>query len=241
MPPVDTAVLVLVPVALVAGFIRGFAGFGGPMMMMPIMNQFLAPASTMWVMMWVDLFINVRMLPECRPNASRAVLTPLGIGTALTLPLGVLLLANTDPSIMKRVVGGAVLVSALVLLSGWRYSGKAGNGLWVGAGMLSGLIMGATALAVSVALFLSADRQTAAQVRANFMFWVFGASVLLLVLLVAMGALAPGHLGLIAVLTPVYFLGSFAGASAQGRFPDHIVRRAVLLLAAIVGAVAMLA
>lgn len=241
MPSVDTATLVLVPVALVAGFIRGFAGFGGPMMMMPVMNQFLAPASTMWVMMWVDLFINVRMLPECRPHVSKDVLAPLGIGTLLTLPLGVLLLAYSDPAVMKRVIGGAVLASALVLLSGWRYSGKAGKGLWIGAGMLSGLVMGATALAVTVALFLSADKQSATQVRANFMFWVFGASVVLLVLLVSMGALKPGHLGLIALLTPVYFLGSFVGAGAVGRFPERVVRRAVLLLAAVVGAVAMVA
>jgi uncharacterized membrane protein YfcA len=225
----------LVPVSLAAGFIRGFAGFGGPLVMLPILNQFLVPAASMWVMMWVDLLVNVRLLPEARKEASRPVLLPLVAGTIVAMPVGVKLMAGSDPASMKRVIGAAVLVAALLLLSGWRYSGNPRSATWIGAGLLSGVVMGATSLAVTVALFLSADRQSVAQSRANFIVWVFIATVALLILLVAQGALQTGYLEMICVLAPLYLIGTVAGAYFQGRAPEHLVRRFVLLLAATIG------
>ena len=231
----DPSYAILAPVALAAGFIRGFAGFGGPLVMLPILNQFLVPAASMWVMMWVDLLVNVRLLPEAREHASRSVLVPLTLGTLATMPIGVKLMADSDPAIMKRVIGAAILVAALLLLLGWRYPGRPRGAMWITAGMLSGLVMGATSLAVTVALFLSADRQSAAQARANFIVWVFVATIALLVLLVAQGALRPGYVRTIGVLAPLYLLGTIAGAQLQGRAPEPLVRRLVLLLAAIIG------
>ncbi len=231
----DPSYAILAPVALAAGFIRGFAGFGGPLVMLPILNQFLVPAASMWVMMWVDLLVNVRLLPEAREHASRSVLVPLTLGTLATMPIGVKLMADSDPAIMKRVIGAAILVAALLLLLGWRYAGRPRGVMWIAAGMLSGLVMGATSLAVTVALFLSADRQSAAQARANFIVWVFVATIALLVLLVAQGALRPGYVRTIGVLAPLYLLGTIAGAQLQGRAPEPLVRRLVLLLAAIIG------
>ncbi len=231
----DPSYAILAPVALAAGFIRGFAGFGGPLVMLPILNQILVPAASMWVMMWVDLLVNVRLLPEAREHASRSVLVPLTLGTLATMPIGVKLMADSDPAIMKRVIGAAILVAALLLLLGWRYPGRPRGAMWITAGMLSGLVMGATSLAVTVALFLSADRQSAAQARANFIVWVFVATIALLVLLVAQGALRPGYVRTIGVLAPLYLLGTIAGAQLQGRAPEPLVRRLVLLLAAVIG------
>jgi uncharacterized protein len=235
----DAFYVVLAPVALAAGLIRGFAGFGGPLMMLPILNRFLDPAASMWVMMWVDLTANVQLLPQARKLASGTVLLPLLLGTMTTMPIGVKLLAQTDPAMMKRVVGAAVIAAAGLLLSGWHYPWKPQRKTWIAAGMLSGLVMGATSLAVTVALFLSADRQTAAQTRGNFIVWVFLATIPLLALLVAQGAVNAGYLQTIGILTPLYLLGTMAGTRFQGAAPEYLVRRLVLLLAAIIGASAV--
>ena len=236
----DAFYAVLAPVALAAGLIRGFAGFGGPLVMLPILNRFLDPAASMWVMMWIDLTANVLLLPQARKVASGTVLLPLLLGTMVTMPVGVKLLAETDPAIMKRVIGAAVLAAAALLLSGWRYPWKPQRKTWIVAGMLSGLVMGATSLAVTVALFLSADRQTATQTRGNFIVWVFAATIPLLILLVVQGAVRAGYLQAIGVLAPLYLFGTMVGTRLQGVAPDHLVRQLVLLLAATIGASAVI-
>jgi len=237
MPQFESSYAILAPVALMAGFVRGFAGFGGPLVMLPVLSQYLPPAAAMWVMMWVDLAVNIRLLPEAQRAASRSVVLPLSLGTLLTMPLGVKFMAANDPLIIKRAISAAVLVAAIVLMTGWRYRGTVNALIWASVGALSGLVMGATSLAVTAALFLHADRRSAAESRANFIVWVFVASLALLALLLIQNALAPGYLEMIVVLTPLYLLGTLAGAHWQGRAPERLVRGLVLLLAACIGGV----
>jgi uncharacterized protein len=127
-----------------------------------------------------------------------------------------------------------------VLLSGWRYRGRANVATWAGVGVLSGLVMGATSLAVTAVLFLQADQQSAAESRANFIVWVFAATLALLALLIAQSALRPGYLEVIAVLTPLYLLGTIIGAKWYDRAPEQLVRRVVLILASAIGAAGLL-
>lgn len=241
MLPLEPVYLVLLPVSLAAGFVRGFSGFGGPLLMLPILTHYLTPADSIWISLWVDLLVNLRLLPEVRRQVCRSVLLPIVLGALATLPLGVKLMAGTDPELMKRAIGGAIFIAALVLLSGWRYPSQPGHATWLGVGLFSGLVFGATSLAVPLMLFLSADRQSAAQVRANFIVWVFIATVALLVLLVTQGALRAGNLTLITMLAPLYFVGTIAGAQWQGVAPERAVRLLVLLLAAAIGGVSAVA
>lgn len=237
MLQLDSSYAILGPVALLAGFIRGFAGFGGPLLMLPVLSQYLPPAAAMWVMMWVDLAVNIRLLPEARGAASRSVVMPLSVGTLLAMPLGVKFMAAADPLAVKRAISAAVLVAAVVLMMGWRYRGRVNTAVWTGVGALSGLVMGATSLAITAALFLHGDRSSPAESRANFIVWVFVASLALLALLLVQKALAPGYLTMILVLTPLYLLGTVAGAHWHGRASERLVRGLVLLLAACIGGV----
>jgi uncharacterized protein len=230
---------VLVPVSMIGGFLRGFAGFGGPLFMLPILNAFFPPASSIGIMMWVDIFANVHLLPHARRHSSSRVVVPLTIGTLIGMPLGASVLLAADPAVMKRTIAAAILAAALILLSGWRYPGRIGKPTLAGVGVLSGSVMGASAIAVVTPLFLSASSDTAAQNRANFIVWVFFATVLLLAILMWNGKLDSGDLGTIAVLTPAYLLGTVLGSHMQGRAKDLTVRRTVLVLVIAVAAVSL--
>lgn len=221
---------IMVPAAIIGGVIRGFAGFGGPLFMLPIFNLFLAPVTSVWVMMWVDLFANVQLVPEARRDASRAVIVPLTIGTLIAMPVGLYLLITSDPLLMKRVISGAILAAALVLLSGWRYRGRLGPGIYGAVGGLSGLVMGATSIAAVAPLFLSASTHTAKENRANFIIWVISGTVLLLAVLVARGTFGTAEIVPIAVLTPAYLIGIAIGSRWHRRAADQMVRRFVLSL-----------
>lgn len=231
--------IVLAPIAAVAGFIRGFAGFGGPLVLLPALNIYLAPAASVAVVMWVDLFANVRLLPEVYREAQPLVVLPLTAGTLIAMPFGVLLLVAVDPVLMKRAISAAILLAALVLLSGWRYQGAIGRRGWLAVGALAGFIMGATSLAVTAALFLHAGAQTARQSRANFIVWVFVATLAFL-LMVAVGTNPGGRLlPIILVLAPIYLAGSYLGSRLNTHAPEAVVRRAVLILVLVIATVGL--
>ena len=229
--------IVLVPIAAVAGFIRGFAGFGGPLVMLPALNFFLAPAASIPVMMLVDLVVNIQLLPAARRDASLSVVAPLTIATLVAMPIGVLLLILVDPALMKRAISVAILVSALILLAGWRYQGPVGVGTWTAVGLLTGVVMGATSLAVTAALFLNAGTQTAKESRANFIAWVFLATLALLFMVVLGTGFDPNLVPIIAILGPVYFIWTILGSRLSGRAPELFLRRIVLGLVVLIATI----
>ena len=221
---------VLVPVSLFAGFLRGFAGFGGVLFMLPILSLFLSPAVAIGVMMWTDVFANVHLLPNARADSSRAVVVPLLIGTAISMPAGAYLLLSLEPLLMKKVLCGSILIVAVVLLTGWRYRRPVGTAVYAMIGAFSGFVMGATSIAAFTPLFLGAGNQTAAQNRANFIVWVSPASVLLIGLLALGDTLDVANIWMIVVLTPFYFAGTLIGTRVLRNAADLTVRRTTLAL-----------
>ena len=227
---------IVVPAAAIGGFLRGFAGFGGPLFLVPILGLFMPPAVSVGAVMWIDLFANVRLLPEARAESSRSVVIPLTIGTAIGMPLGVEILLAVEPFLMKKVVCGSILAVVVVLLTGWRYRRHPGTALCGGIGAVSGLVMGATSIAAITPLFLGAGSHTAAQNRANFIVWAFLATVLLLFLLAAHDVLTAGSALMIAILVLPYLAGVMVGSRLQRTAADMTARRVVL---ALIGATAI--
>jgi uncharacterized protein len=230
MPEADWFYAVVGPTAVVAGLIRGFAGFGGPLLLLPVLNLYLPPAASIPVLVLIDLLANVRLLPEGLRLAARPVVTPLTIGTVVAMPLGILILSTADPLIMKRLISGAILAAALLLLSGWRYRGRITTAGWMAIGGLTGVVMGATTIAVTAALFLNAGAQTAAEGRANFIVWAFLAGLALLGMVAITIGMSSSLFSVIAILGVLYVAGSAIGASLVKRAPDLVVRRIILLL-----------
>ncbi|MGD9830182.1 MAG: TSUP family transporter, partial [Hyphomicrobiaceae bacterium] len=158
---------VLAPVSLIAGFIRGFTGLGGPLILVPTLSLFIPPPAAAWVVNWVDVIANIKLLPDTRAHVSRSIVLPLMVGSVFTIPLGVYLLVSIDATIMRRTICAAILVAAHILAAGWRYRGPTGTLDWVAVGAFSGFILGATSIALTAALFLHAGQQRAAESRAN--------------------------------------------------------------------------
>lgn len=221
---------VMIPAAIFGGAIRGFAGFGGPLFMLPIFNLFLPPVASVWIMMWVDISANVQLLPEARRDSSRAVVIPLTIGTLIAMPLGIYLLLTTDPRWMKHVISGAILAAALILLSSWRYHGPLNSRIYGAVGAFSGLVLGATSIGVVAPLFLSASAHTAKENRANFIAWLIPGNILLAVVLTANGVYGMEEVVRILLITPAYLLGIALGSRWHQRAKDQTVRRFLLSL-----------
>ncbi len=221
---------VLVPIAVIGGFLRGFAGFGGPLFMLPVMSLFLAPPVAIGVMMWTDMFANVHLIPNARADSSRAVVVPLLAGTVVAMPVGVHLLMSVEPALMKKILCGSILLMALVLLTGWRFRRDLGAPGHAAIGAASGFVMGATSIAAVTSLFLGAGHRSASQNRANFIVWVFPSTVMLIAILTWRGALEAADAVPIAVLTPIYLAGAMLGTRVHRGAADRTIRHTVLAL-----------
>ncbi len=221
---------VLLPVVAVAGILRGAMGFGGPLVMVLFLNVFFPPAISVAIVMWIDLCSNLRLIPDAYRDSSRAVVIPLSLGTLLAMPAGAYLLMSVDPVVMKRAISAAILATTVLLLTGWRYRREVSAAIYVAVGAVSGFAMGATAIAVVTSLFLNSGTRPTAQNRANFIVWVFGATLLLIGILAVRGVLVIGDVTPIAILAPVYFGGTVLGTSLQRKIHDHVMRQSALVL-----------
>src|SRR5574337_545146 len=64
----------------------------------------------------------------------------------LALLLGTLILVSLESQFMRRAIALSVIVFALILLIGWRYSGRPRLSTSVGLAALSGTMLGATSI-----------------------------------------------------------------------------------------------
>jgi len=77
----------------------------------------------------------VQLVPRAARLVEWSELTPTLVMITIATPIGVALLVNSDPLVIRRLIGAIVLISAALLSTGWVYRG------WRGA--LAGGITGA--------------------------------------------------------------------------------------------------
>ena len=226
----NEASMLLGVAAIVGGFIRGFAGFGGPMTIIPILGLFYPPALSIWIMAVVDLAANIYLVPTAWRHATVRVYLPLILGSGLTLALGVYALVLVDPVTMRRVICVSIILACGLLMSGWLFRGRLGTTSWLAVGAASGLVLGATLIAVVTSLFLNAASRDAQENRANFIVWGCVTGAAMVALLSGQQDSAGEHLPIIALLSAIYFVGCIVGALAQQRVTGLLVRKLTLAL-----------
>ena len=220
---------VLLPVAFLGGFMRGFTGFGGPLLVLPVMAIFQPAATAAASVLCMDIFANVQMLPSARAHWSGRVLLPMGVGTLIGLPIGTHALVSLDPLLMRHAISLVVLLGAAALMLGWRYSRPIHASGYGVIGLISATIMGATGIGVVTPLFLNAGTGSAAENRANIVAWVFLATLMMLALLLTRQGLARPELPELLPLIALYLAGIAVGCRSYSRASERLVRRGMLL------------
>lgn len=220
--------VLFVPIALIAGFIRGLTGFGGPILLIPAMAFFVSPNSAALTGILVDICSNVSLLRRALQQARRSTVFLTVASAWLTIPLGGLVMLNADADIVRRLLYLAVAIAAVILLSGIRFPRPLKSAELAGGGTLAGLVMGATGLGIIIVPVLFSSPDDATTSRANLVVWVFFVSVYLAGFLLLSGRF--GHAELIgtAILAPAYILGAYAGWQAFGKIDEHRFRMLVL-------------
>jgi len=154
----------LIAITALGGFMRGFAGFGTTLVMVPIFILFMPPVEAVLIGLTIDVIAMVPMFPSAAKDSDWKRIMPIFIGSVLATPIGVYILYVMSDDAMRIIIALLLIGSALLMLSGWSYRGKQNSSLSFGVGLLSGTSgtaagIGGPPIAVyMLALGLSADK-----------------------------------------------------------------------------------
>ncbi|MBY0339382.1 MAG: sulfite exporter TauE/SafE family protein [Acetobacteraceae bacterium] len=238
----DLRLLAAALATLVAGVMRGYAGFGTAVLLAPIYSTLWGPLAGVPVMLLLELAVSAQLLPRSWREADRPLILPIGITACLATPLGAWLLVAAEPEALRRFMGGFVLVFGLLLLSPWRYHGPRPLPLNMGVGLVAGILKGATGISgPPVILYLLSGPDEARRHRANLILFFGLIAVVSIVMPIALGLITWAVLLKLVVMVPVMTAGILLGARLFGILPVRFYRPFALLSLVSAGLLALLA
>lgn len=214
-----------------AGVIRGITGFGGALVMTPPFALLFGPWLAVPVVLLLEALVALPMVVQTRRLVRWRMIAPICVAASLTVPFGVHVLVGADPQVLRRAIAAIVVVFSLLLLRGWRYSGRQRLGTSVGLGALSGAMLGATSIgAPPVILYLLSGPDPVETTRANLTLYLVISSAAGLAMLWARGVLDARAAWMALALAPGYFGGLLLGVRLFPYFSDTRFRQFALLL-----------
>lgn len=212
-----------------AGLVRGTTGFGGAMLITPIMSALIGPVPAVVTALILETAAALVMFPDALPKARWRTLSFLIIPAIVTVPIGGYVLLTVDAAIARKMIAGVVIIFSIMLLLGLRYTGSPRPVTSVALGSLVGALLGATSVgAPPVILYLLSGPDSSAVTRANLTVFVTAISVIGIVMLGAAGAITQPLGAFAAALTIPFLLSTWLGGKIFARLSDRGVRRLAL-------------
>lgn len=225
--------------SVIAGFIRGFSGFGGPAIFILVLLQFYSPLSVLTKVMIIDLFVNVHLLPSTVREVRWKTAIPFTVASVVAIPGGLYALEIVDPVLMKRCIAAIAGVCVVLMMSGWRLRRPPAMMTLIAVGVLTGIVFGATYLALLTSVFLLAGPHPAAISRANIIVWGFVVGLVFIAGQVYLDNVGWAEAGRAAMLGVVYLVAAMLGARMFRKVGEIQFRRVVLWLLLFLSVVAV--
>lgn len=227
--------------ALLAGLVRGFSGFGGAMVLVPILAASHGPQIAVPVLVLIDFVLTLPLAWRARRRCAWREVAPVALGHAAALPAGLAVLILADPALLTRATGGLVLAMAAAMALGLRRTTPPGRRTALGIGLGAGFLSGSTGVGgPPVVLFWLAGPDAPPRMRANLMVFFALSSVLSLTGLAVAGVITAAVATLALVLWPSYALGLLAGGRLFSGADARLYRPLALVIVAGAGLTALL-
>jgi uncharacterized membrane protein YfcA len=228
----DVGLWAAIGVTLVAGVMRGFAGFGSAMLMAPIFAILFGSAEMVVTVVAIELIVSLQLFPQVRSHADWKTLTPMSTAACAAMPLGVWALASVDKGTIVTAVSAIIVGFVATMWSGWRYRGRRSAAASMAVGAVSGAMMATTSVGgPPVLLYLLSGDDPPAVNRANIVSYYFLTQFLLIVIVLATGVAGWDPLVRAVVLFPVMILGAWAGSRVfHGLASERLYRNVALAI-----------
>ncbi|MDE1159519.1 MAG: sulfite exporter TauE/SafE family protein [Neorhizobium sp.] len=212
--------------ALIAGLARGFSGFGGALIFIPLAGSAVGPKAASALLLVVDGVMTLGMLPDGFRRANRREVLTMLCGAFFGVPAGTALLALIAPVTLRWIISIVVLGLLAFLISGWRYHGKPKTYLTVGVGALAGLFGGAAQMSgPPIVAYWLGGAIAPLSVRANLVLYFALSTVLSAISYLAGGILTVAVLKIAVIVGPAYGIGLYFGSRLFGVASDTTFRR----------------
>lgn len=232
-------IVVLVIAAFVAGCARGFSGFGGALIFVPVASSLIGAKLAVPLLLIVDLVLTPGLIPKAWRNADRANVGVMALGAVIGVPTGTYLLTHVDGVVIRWAIVAIVAGLLALLMSGWRYHGRPHAGLTAAVGMTSGLFSGAAQVGgPPVVAYWLGGAIPPLTVRANIVLYFAISSVLSIASYLIAGLLTWETVGLSLTIGPTFALGLYIGSHLFSRANEATFRRicyGLIATAAIIG------
>ncbi len=226
----------LAAVAL-AGFVRGFAGFGGAMMFMPFGTILFEPRIVVVAFFLIDTTITLPLVRNGFKLWDWRTVMPCVVGGWVGVWFGAYLLATSEPLLLRWTICAIIIVLVMFMLTGWRYTQRPRLPISLGVGGVSGVLGGVSQVsAPPVVAYWVSGPSTAPVVRANLIMFFFFATFGSLAAFFANSLFSAEAIALAVILAPAYGLAIFAGAKLFHGANDGLFRKvalAIILIAAV--------
>lgn len=199
--------------AFLASIIQGYSGFGGGLVIVPVLAILFSPLEAISITAVAALLGNLLLTRSAAKHVNWREVAPLVVALVVTVPVALTFLVSADPSVIRRGMGVFVLLAAILLASGWIYRGPRGiltSGL---TGMLTGSVVGGFGIPAGpfmVVYYMSSTDPVPVQ-RANIVISVsFGIAVMTIGLIVS-GAYSEETIARTIILVPAFIIGTRLG------------------------------
>lgn len=241
LPAPLPVVLYGILVAIFAGFVRGFAGFGLSAFLVAGLSLWLSPQSIVPAAMMLEILASISLLRSVWTEVSWHWVRPLIAGYAVSVPLGVWCLSVLPEQPLRLAVSSIILVMALSLLAGFRPRWGDGIGVRLGTGLVAGFMSGLSSIGgMFAATVLFTSSLTAVRLRATLITLFFMSSAYGLFWATQRGLVHGETLLWAAWLCGPMLIGIMVGRYGFARASDTQFRRAMLGVLALVAAIGMM-
>lgn len=228
--------------AFVAAFVRGLAGFGLAILLVPVLALALTPVEAVLATNFVALFIGLSEIRTILREAEKSALV-IGAIVVLTTAPGLILLAATPPDLARFLIALVALSAFVAILLPTRPATVPGPVVTGGVGVVSGLLTGFAGMPGPPVVPYYVGRQIPRHMAKASMLLIFTiAATAGLASGLAIGVLQWRLAALALLLFPAVLLGNWLGAKAFGKVSDAVWRSfvALALFAAAAAALAKL-
>lgn len=208
-----------------AAFVRGLAGFGMAILLVPVLGLAIAPAEAVVVANWLGLLIGLVGLKKMIGASEKSAFVIAG-AAMLATPLGVWLLSVTDPALARLLIALIAFGAFLLVLLPKKPAHYAPGPLETGAtGIASGVLTGFAGMPGPPVVPFYLRREIAPQLaRASMMTIFLATSIAGVASAMALGVANWREPVFAGALFPAVLLGNWLGTLAFGKVSDRAWR-----------------
>jgi uncharacterized protein len=223
---------------VLAGFVRGFVGFGASLIIVMVLSLVLDPLAAVPIAMLSGLPAMVQLLPNAIRYSERSFVVPFSLAAFAIAPIGAIILVSLNVAIMKMAISGFVLITVALLYRDWRPAKAPGLFVFLSAGAIAGFLQGVAAVGGPPAVAVALSRPGAPQQqRANVIGAVTALSLCSLLPVWRYGLFTREVVFISIAVMPLYLGATWVGGKYFSHQGHQHFRNAALAALAIIGLV----